>query len=264
MEKLSLEKLKIIQIQILKKFVSFCEDNNIKYFLTYGTLLGAARHSGYIPWDDDIDVGMLRADYEKFTSSFNDTSGIYKLKCIETDKNFYCPYAKLMDTRTVLIEPAEDGVKSCVNIDIFPYDNMPKGKIRKKALWAMLDFYQKIYDYQNTREFDENNKIKLIFKKMFHRFARSVSSYRVLKAISKNAMRYKNKKTERVANLTIQNYATCPASAFSDYTTLTFEREDYLVPVGYEQLLCETYGDWRKLPPEEKRVSHHSFVAWKK
>ena len=133
------KELKKIQTEILKYVHDYCLKNNIKYWLDSGTLLGAIRHKGYIPWDDDIDIGMARDDYNKFLENFNNTQSKYKCYSIENNNKFCYPYAKILDTSTILYEPDEKGIKLCVYIDLFPYDNAPNDekiikKMSKKAL----------------------------------------------------------------------------------------------------------------------------------
>ena len=114
-KKITKEEMKKIQINILDDVSKFCDENNIKYWIDCGTLLGAIRHKGYIPWDDDIDIGMLREDYDKFIKLYNSKKSKYKLKCIELDKTYEYPFGKVIDTDTILYEPDEKGIKIAIN-----------------------------------------------------------------------------------------------------------------------------------------------------
>ena len=135
MKELTIEELKQYQLGILKVVAEYCEGNEIKYWLDCGTLLGAVRHKGYIPWDDDIDIGMLREDYDKFIYSFNSSNERYKVYSIENNPDFYFPHAKVLDTDTVLYEPDENGLKLNINIDIFIYDNAPDDERLTKRMF---------------------------------------------------------------------------------------------------------------------------------
>lgn len=104
LEEIKIEELKRIQLEILDNVANFCEKNKINYWLDCGTLLGAIRHKGYIPWDDDIDIGMLREDYERFMKLYNKENEQYKFYCIENNKKFDYPHGKVIDTNTILYE----------------------------------------------------------------------------------------------------------------------------------------------------------------
>lgn len=117
MKEIDVDELKHIQLDMLKDVHAFCVNNNIKYSLAYGTLLGAVRHRGYIPWDDDIDIMMLREDYNRFVHSYD--NDIYRIEDLSTDPDYELPYAKVEDVRTVMKEFVNGSSSSGVYIDIF-------------------------------------------------------------------------------------------------------------------------------------------------
>ena len=122
-KELSLEEKKKILVSILSEVHNFCDENNLKYFLPGGTLIGAVRHKGFIPWDDDIDIYMPRNDYEKFLCEFNKESERYQVISLKTD-GYYLPFGKVIDTKTVLIENVDSDYKMGIYLDIFPLDNL--------------------------------------------------------------------------------------------------------------------------------------------
>ena len=124
MKTISTEELKRIQLDILLVFHDFCIENGLEYSLFAGTLIGAVRHKGYIPWDDDIDICMTRPNYEKFIHSFNGHFPNYYVAAPELDWNYYAPYANVCDNRTLLLEGknGHNGQEIGVKIDIFPID----------------------------------------------------------------------------------------------------------------------------------------------
>lgn len=133
MTKLSDDEVKKLSVEILRKVSQFCEQHGICYSLAYGTLLGAVRHKGFIPWDDDIDIMMPRGEYEKFLECFNDEDGRYKVWSSSIDKNYPYPFAKIEDRKTVVNELGYD--KLGVAIDLFPIDMIPAdGKEAEKLL----------------------------------------------------------------------------------------------------------------------------------
>ena len=132
MQILSIDEVRKIQIERLQYLEKKCIENNLRYYLAYGTLLGAVRHKGYIPWDDDIDVVMPRADYEKFLNLMSkDTHSYIKIVHLDNRKHFFGPYAMLINTQTGMSHNAVrqeyiDGLG--VYIDIFPLDGRPEGE----------------------------------------------------------------------------------------------------------------------------------------
>ena len=128
MKDISLEELRKIQISILDEFSIFCEENKLNYLLTGGTLIGAVRHKGFIPWDDDIDVAMPRADYERFLSSFN-VEG-YRIITPYNNEKYVYPFAKLVNSKTRIIEHTDTDSDLGIYIDIFPIDYIPQKSIK--------------------------------------------------------------------------------------------------------------------------------------
>ena len=124
MRELTLDEIKKLQLDILDVVAEFCDKNGINYWLNCGTLIGAIRHKGYIPWDDDIDLGMLRPDYDKFMRLFNLEQQRYKAYSVENNKKFCYPFMKVVDTKTLLYEVYEGSNETFVNVDIFVYDNV--------------------------------------------------------------------------------------------------------------------------------------------
>lgn len=267
MKKINLNELRKIQINILDYVDSFCRKNDINYWLDCGTLLGAVRHKGYIPWDDDIDIGMLREDYLKFIKAFNlDNSSNYKFHCYENDKNWHLPFGKVVDESTVLFEPDEKaGIKTSINIDVFVYDNAPSDLRKLHNMYLKRDIYTKLNNLQFFKHFTYESKnkynwIRYPFHLLFQIFPKG---YFVKKNI-KNSKKYSKKETNYVGNFTSFKKIICEKSIFDSFIELDFEGNKYLVPIGYKKWLEAFYGDYMKLPPKSQQVSHHRFVAYYK
>lgn len=258
LKKIELEDLKKIQIKILDVVANFCQKNNIKYWIDSGTLLGAIRHSGYIPWDDDIDVGMLREDFDKFLKLFNTENSQYKAYSIENKDDFYYTYCKVLDTNTILYEPDKNGNKLSVNIDVFVYDNAPDDDKKIQKMFKIRDKYRYYHEVLNCN-LDEKTEIK----KLIIRFARIIFKRNYfMKKMVVNEKKYMNKETLRVGNFSGYFKAYCEKSVFNDFIDVTFEGKKYKAPIGYDKWLRAFYNDYMKLPPKEKRVSHHRFEAY--
>ena len=266
MEKIGLEELKKIQLEILDYVVEFCKKNKINYWLDGGTLLGAIRHKGYIPWDDDIDIGMLRDDYNKFMELFNKKTKKYKFNCVENNKKFNFPFGKVMDTTTILYEPDErHGHKISVNIDVFVYDNAPDDEKELEKMFKKRNIYNTFKSVQispvaTTKKFHITNIIRIPCYYILKILPSAYFSQRLIN----NSKKYVNVKTKRVANFTGFYTMVCDKRVFKSFIDVEFEGKKYKAPVGYDEYLKSFYGDYMKLPPEEKRVSTHKFVAYKK
>lgn len=268
MKELNIEELKEIQIEVLKCVADFCEENNIKYWIDCGTLLGAVRHKGYIPWDDDIDVGMLRDDYDKFSSLFNTKNERYKFICYENSHDFYLPHGKVCDTSTILYEPNEKGYKLAANIDIFVYDNAPDDDEQVKCMFDRRDKLRRIYNVKKERIVFNGNLIKgllkVVRKTVYKLYFFKSNADELISLMIQNSKKYANDNTARVGNFTSFSRTVCNKRVFEDFIDLPFEGRMYKAPIGYDEWLRSFYGDYMELPPENKRVSHHLFKAYRK
>ena len=264
MRQLTLDEAKKIEIEILDVVAQFCEERGINYFLDSGTLLGAVRHKGFIPWDDDIDVGMLRCDYDRFMDIFNNdaTGERYVFKSIETNSEYPFAFGKVLDTNTVLYEPDEKGIKHSVNIDIFPYDNAPDDSLRLKFMYFCRDIYKSLRLMQLGFLKPNGSFIKRFFIVLVTHIARLFPQNFFTKRILANAKRYSYKKCSCIGDFTSTSYVKCSKSIFSDFVKLTFEGKTYNAPRKFDVWLKKIYGDYMKLPPENERKSNHYYVAY--
>ncbi len=264
MKKLDLDGLKKIQIEILNVVDEFCKKNNIKYFLDCGTLLGAVRHKGYIPWDDDIDVGMLRDDYNKFMELFNRNNTRYKFLCNELDKDFLYPIGKVVDTNTILYEPDQKtGIKLSVNIDVFVYDNAPDDDVECQKMFKVKEKYGRLRIAKLYPDrYDHSSLKKRIIRFFLKNYFKFIPKDYYTKKIIQNSKKYINEKTKRVGNFTSLTKVTFDKKLFNSFTNLVFENKKYPAPVGYDEYLTNFYGDYMTPPPKEKRVRHHDFEAY--
>ena len=263
MKRMGLEELKKIQIQILDVFASFCEENNIRYWLDCGTLLGAVRHHGYIPWDDDIDVGMLRPDYDRLCLLFNKTNSRYRLINIESDKSSYFSYSKVVDTNTLLYEPDENGFQFYINIDVFVYDNAPDDSSELKRMFDRRDHLNRQYQLQRGDHFPKGNAFRRFAIRCYQLWLRRKPGAYYIEQMVRNSKSYSEKTTQKVGNFTSASRMVCDRSAVLSTVMIKFEGKEYCCPSGYALWLKAFYGNtYMQLPPLEKRVSHHSFIAY--
>lgn len=260
MSEIDVEQLRKVQLDILDAIDCFCKENSIKYWLDKGTLLGAVRHKGYIPWDDDIDIGLLREDYEKFAESFK-TDGRFKFISLSNEPNIYCPYGKVVDTSTLLVE--DNKYLLSVNIDVNAYDKAPGDKPLCDKMFDTRDRLRTLWNLRN----EDNGSLPLGVKGFIKKLRRAVLRLKpadyYLKKMIENAERYSTAKTSKVGNFLEYGRCVVESSVFDETIPASFEDRTYPIPKGYDELLTAYYGDYMKPPEKAKQVTHHNFVAYK-
>lgn len=265
---ISLEEQKQLQLEMLKEVKRICNKNNINYFLGGGTLLGAIRHQGYIPWDDDIDIMLPRQDYKKLLHIFNqETNKQYKLLSYENTEDYYYPFAKIVHLKTKLVENECREIKDLgIFIDVFPIDFLPNNNKKVKNIFKK---YKKVfrtiimmYKAKNIGKVTTDKK-KLIMKKILLPIMEKYKLHtKILKRIDNLTDKYNN--TARVACISglYEEREIMPSSYISDFTLAKFEDEEYKVPIGYDEYLTKHYGNYMELPPKEKQISSHDFICF--
>ena len=254
------KELKTIQLDLLRKTAEFCEKNNIRYFLCGGTLIGAIRHHGYIPWDDDIDISMPRPDYDRFISTFNNPNNYYQVIDMSNDPKYGFPFAKVHDTRTIVNELQYARDSFGVFIDIFPIDGVGEDKQVLRIL--------KLRKLLHTKKANFSNRT--ITKMIINFFGKIIlapfSIHNLLTMMDREARKYPFGSTER-AGAIINPYGTreiVNLKVFERAIPAQFEDREYMIPIGYDIWLKSIYGDYMQLPPEDKRHSPHVSIAyWK-
>lgn len=259
--RLTNEEVCLLQIGILDTVDSFCKKEGIRYWLDSGTLLGAVRHKGYIPWDDDIDVGMLRTDFSIFMDKFNKSNRRFQLICRELDETCVYPYGKVLDTDTVLYEPDEQGIKSCVNIDIFIYDHAPDNEHACTKMYDWRDRYNMLNALRN-KMIGTHGFCKDIIKMFGYWMLRPFPNGYFAGKMVENSKQYVNQSTGLVGNFLAYTRMVCSIDVFDEFIPVTFEEKEYPAPIGYDKWLRAFYGNYMELPPVEKRVSHHVYQAY--
>lgn len=263
MRKVEENELRQIQIQILNQVSAYCERENICYWLDCGTLLGAIRHKGFIPWDDDIDIGMLREDYDRFVTAFNQSNARYQCCTKENTDGFPIAFAKIMDVNTELYEPSKKGgIKMCINIDVFPYDNAPSEEQLSNRMYDKSEKYISWYKRSIICRWSIDKRVKSIARYIVYMILKIVPRQYWVNKINDTIMKYKDVETGYVGNFTSVSRILCKKEVFNSFIDVEFEGQKYKAPVGYDAWLKAFYGDYMKLPPEDQRVSKHRFEAY--
>lgn len=259
--------LKEIQLEILKDVDSFCRKNSITYYLTYGTLLGAVRHKGYIPWDDDIDIAMPRSDYDSFLKLYNSRSLCnenYNFVSVELDRNYPYSFGKVQDTSTVLIEHSGINYPLGINIDIFPIDGLPDCLKESDKHFKKIKKYMLFMNFKNVKISTNRSFVKnliLLIGKILFCF---IPYEFLIKKMSFLARKYNYETSNYVSNLSFPDGAHERTSkdVFCEKVEVQFEKNNFYAPARWDEWLHNIYGDYMSLPPIEERVSHHKFEIY--
>lgn len=266
MKELTLQELKEIEFSILKVFDAFCKENNIRYYFAYGTLLGAIRYKGFIPWDDDVDVLVPREDYDKLLTLFKDSEK-YRMYAVERTPAYSFPFAKLCDMTTRKDEFGYDnGVELGVDIDIFPLDHWDNDleKANQEAIYIKKNMGY--LGFTKLKKPDSINPFKRFIKGILMIFCKMLGSRYFLKKIMKASVKSDQKNSAYVGCKTWCVYGERGihrAENFADVVEIEFEGEKFPAPIGYDEYLTDLYGDYLPEPPKEKQKTHHSFKAYK-
>lgn len=262
LSKISVEESKKIQFDILCDLDAFCRKNDIKYSLTYGTLLGSIRHKGFIPWDDDIDVMMTRSNYNKFISLYSASN--YKLKNYCCDKTCHHAFTQIYDTRTLYkCSKCEMGVW----IDVFPVDGLPKQELLSSFL-KEFHYYQSAITRKRKIKYDIRSLVgvcncaKSIVAKLL--YPRSRKSY--LQKFDNLCNSHSVENSSLAGSISLYSLygkkEIMPSSTFQNYTTAEFEGKTFMIITDYDTFLRSIYGDYMQFPPIEKRIGHHHINAY--
>ena len=253
---LTLREIQLEEIKIAKAIHELCEENHIVYYLAYGSLLGAVRHKGFIPWDDDMDLCMPREDYDKFCRSFRHDDFIIKY-C--ANGSLHAPFAKVCNPKIqVNCERLGDSDNSQLWVDIFPVDGVPhnereRNRYFKKNLWMMKKLMFRRSPYVNSHNFIKNFLKRIVF-----------SFYNVLPADYDVKLSKKMEKLARSQPLECSEFFALsweervyPIKLNDKRVLYPFEKESFYSWADADQILKIGYGDYMQLPPEDKRGGHY-------
>ncbi len=248
-----------IMLDILKAIHRVCEENDIKYYLFAGSLIGAVRHNGFIPWDDDIDIGMLRPDYNKFCKVAQKSLGNdFFLQNTKTDKGYALFFSKVMKNNTRWIEGGTVSAEQQhhgIYVDVMPFDKVPADEKSFGNFWnyyRIINYFTFVkYKYYKHDKSDKHTLIKLLLIKLLPKSF--LVSYR-----NHLAQKYsKCNKSYLITGLWDEVYKKLqPEHIYDEVFLHKFEDSEFYIPKSYDTVLKKIYGNYMELPPLEKRVTH--------
>lgn len=269
----NIREVQLVQLDILKQVIALCEKHNIKYYAVYGTLLGAVRHKGFIPWDDDIDIAMLRPDFDRFCEiAEKELPKPYFLQTHKTDPEYYLHIARVQNLDTTLVEQAYShlNIKFGICVDIYPLDGVSNDASVEKQI-EKFRFYRRWYGLCMTSWIDARKcwkkYVKLLLGKVINLFCYGYKPVQFFYDKMEELYRTTSYETAReyvadwhTFDINI-NIAVYKKEIFATTRKAMFEDIEIAIPGKAEELLEYMYGDFMRLPPEEKRVAHHGYVA---
>lgn len=262
-----LRDLQLCELEALEYFDSFCRNHGLTYYLCGGSLIGALRHKGFIPWDDDTDVLMPRPDYEKFIEIYRKENPSERFVLVDdSDINSFSGniFAVLCDTDHTMVKDYQENMDTPhgIPLDIFPIDGLADRRFAR----LMQYFWTMIYSLFRAQLVPKNQGGLLKFgsKILLGVFRRRKTRYKIWRYAERRMKRYNFEESENVAELCAGFYfmkKVYPRELiYSGVTEVEFEGRKFFAMSGYEEYLKIPFGDYRELPPEEKRVPHHDIV----
>lgn len=263
-KELSLDEVRSIQLEILEYIDYVCKENKIEYWLDGGTLIGAVRHGGYIPWDDDIDIIIRRKDYDRALQLFDEYSNRFKVLSHKKTDGYYYAFGKVIDTNTRLVEKGIKPINEMgVYVDIFPLDYIPSNNEE------LVKFYDAVFRYRSILYYSvftfEQFKRAPFVQKIKSIIAKIYGWKRSLIKVDSLCREASDKNDEYMMEMIGVNkkYIYVNKDVFEETLYTKFEGIDRPIPKGFDMYLSASYGDYMKMPPEEDRILKHGFQAYR-
>ena len=270
-------RMQLLELDMLVELDRVCRKHDIKYAIICGTLLGGIRHKGFIPWDDDVDVSMLREEYEKFKIVADELdSSICFFQDHDTDPEYRWGYGKLRRTGTTYIRPGQEKLKckTGLYIDILPGDDIPVSLAGQMVNDALCFFLRKILWSEIGKDTEEKPLIRGIYRILSH-----ISADWVFRRVKKMSAKSRNTSVNPVRTFLLPSggkeislYSSekskiCyryghPKNWLTDLIEIEFEGHLFYAPKDYDTYLRSRYGDYMQLPPEDKRIGKAPAERW--
>ena len=272
MENEELRKLQLYQLDILKEVDRICQKHHIKYYISWGSLLGAVRHKGFIPWDDDIDISLFWDDYVKFMEVCQEElDERFFLQNPETDSGYFRPWAKVRINDTTSMDKELDFVKMHwgICIDVFPIISIPTKKSKQHYQKVLIILYQIMCFEPLIRSMVKDNKsLKGYIRACLYipYIGFSIIPSKLKRAVKKRILQkiidLQEKKSPLCGEALSMNYekSIVPTQMYGEPVRVEFEGQEFNAPEKYIDYLTNFYGDFMKLPKESERTGHGDTI----
>ena len=260
MRKLELEECKAFVADILHRVDRICRDNNLIYFVLYGTLLGVVRHKGFIPWDDDIDIVMPRKDYDKLAEFVKEDKYLRFIRIEDTPDTIY-PHGKMIDKRTEMYIHGYRHVKGYgIGIDIFPLDYMSDNSMIRRISLKYALLLRKLVEHSASTSIAHCDSLpRQIARYFIYAITRMLNTQKLVKRL--DSLNKHNKPSHYMG---VAWDAALPIDKLFDPIDLEFEYFSVMVPKDYDYLLKVKFGNYMKLPPKEEQIPKHHYDCYVK
>lgn len=273
MENNQLRKLQLYQLEILKEVDRICKKHDIKYYISWGTLLGAVRHKGFIPWDDDIDISLFWSDYVRFIDiCAKELSEDFFLQNVFTEEKYFRTWSKIRINGTTSMDKIlrfMTGVHWGICIDVFPIIPIPRKKIHQLLQKLLINFYTGLcFEPLLISFFKENKNLKfyqrfiLFFPYVIVSVIPKKLKMQLKKYLIRKISQFKDKETPLCGEALSMNYekSIVPKKMYGDPIRIEFEDTTFNAPENYIDYLINFYGDFMTLPQESERHGHGDTI----
>ena len=283
MNEIDLKTIKDLSLSMIKDIAAFCDEHSLRYYLAYGTMLGAVRHHGFIPWDDDVDLMMPRPDYEKFVSLYNQSNARYQVYSIDTTEEYTYTMAKVFDTHTMMVDKTlwKPFPMAGVFVDIFPMDGLPEGEQEQakhfdKQQWLNLLFRGSAMKFTFSNRYADSKSqfatlkvyVRTLLKFGAITLMHALPTTKLIHKINDSAKKY-DYETSKFVSIVVDcdsenKREVYPKELFDKRVKYPFEDTEVYGVEDYDFYLTHLYNEYMVAPPADRCVPHHNYnVYWR-